>query len=373
MTRESAFVRAPSVARAERGGEHENTARRSRRIDGARRRARASPFERSNDSFMGAAGTDATTTTTTTRARASGCLVVVCGKPSSGKTTAASMLAERLRSDDPRGANVDVVVVDEASVNAGDRNEAYADATREKMTRGALRSACDRALHARGPCVILDSLNAIKGFRYELWCCARAQATRYCVVHVDASDDDVEAWNGARREGGNEDAYDDAILRDLCFRFERPIASNRWDSPLFTFRPATDSEARVEDLLDAVCAHVRGDQSKTTPSARALVPNKATQNASLSQTNLRYEMDSATQEVCDAILSAQASNGGACCSTYAFGPGLPTLRCSRVLTLAELRRRKRDFLQLASKSLNASTTREGVKSLFVDDLQRAFA
>jgi len=314
------------------------------------------------------------TTTTTSRARASGCLIVVCGKPCGGKTTVARTLAERLRSTDARGANVDVVVVDEASVNAGSRDAAYANATTEKMTRGALRSACERALHARGPCVILDSLNGIKGFRYELWCCARAQATRCCVVHVDASDEDVEAWNEARRrEGENEDAYDDAILRDLCFRFERPIASNRWDSPLFTFRPATDSEARVEDLLDAVCAHVRGDQSKTTPSARALVPNKATQNAPLSQTNLRYEMDSATQEVCDAVLSAQASNGGACCSTYAFGPGLPTLRCSRVLTLAELRRRKRDFLQLASKSLNASTTRDGVKRLFVDELQRAFA
>ena len=244
MTRESAFVRAPSVARAERGGEHENTARRSRRIDGARRRARVPvrAFERSihgrrrNGCDDDDDDDDARARERVSRRRVRETVEREDDRRVDARRAFAigrSSRGERRRRRRGRGER-----------QRRDRNEAYADATREKMTRGALRSACDRALHARGPCVILDSLNAIKGFRYELWCCARAQATRYCVVHVDASDDDVEAWNGARREGGNEDAYDDAILRDLCFRFERPIASNRWDSPLFTFRPATDSEAR---------------------------------------------------------------------------------------------------------------------------------
>ena len=63
-------------------------------------------------------------------------------------------------------------------------------------------------------------------------------------------------------------------------------------------------------------------------------------------------------------------NAGGNCSAYAFGPDMPPLRCSRVLTLAELRRRKRDFLQLASKSLN-KPTRDGVKKLFIECLQEA--
>jgi len=87
---------------------------------------------------------------------------------------------------------------------------------------------------------------------------------------------------------------------------------------------------------------------------------------------LRYEMDRAAQDVVETIMSAQQSNGGSCCSLYGFGEGMPTLRCARVLTLAELRRRKRDFLQLASKSLK-TTTYEGVKRLFIDELQRGLA
>ena len=102
---------------------------------------------------MGAAGTDETTTTTTTtstRARASGCLVVVCGKPSSGKTTAASMLAERLRSDDPRGANVDVVVVDEASVQRpGQKRGVRRRDERENDARGAAKRVRQSVTRAR--------------------------------------------------------------------------------------------------------------------------------------------------------------------------------------------------------------------------------
>ena len=292
------------------------------------------------------------------------CLIVMCGKPSSGKTKTVRELAERLELE----VETEVVVADEAGVNARTRDEAYENATTEKMIRGALRSEVDRVLHTSGPCVILDSMNAIKGFRYELWCAARAVAARYCVVYVESSDERCTELNRARRDDDRKDSYSEEILRDLCYRFEHPIAGNRWDSPLFTFRPATDTGVHREDLFDAICAHVRGDATRTTPSARALVPNKATQNAPLSDTNWRYEMDRATQDIIDAILSAQELNGGCCCSSYTFGEGVPTLRSPRVLTLAELRRRKRDFLQLASKSLK--TTRQSVQRLFVDELQR---
>lgn len=306
-------------------------------------------------------------TTSHSSSRRAGCLIVVCGKPCAGKTSIALELKRRIEST----LEHEVVLVDERTVNAGGptqtRDEAYANATKEKMTRGALRSEVDRVLHAIGPCVILDSMNAIKGFRYELWCAARAASSRYCVVYVESGDERCHELNRARRANASEDGYSDDIVQDLCNRFEHPIAGNRWDSPLFTFRP-TDSEAHREDVFDAIRAHVRGDAARTTPSARALVPNKATQNAPLSETNWRHEMDRATQDIVDAILSAQQMNGGCFCSTHNFGEGLPTLRCCRLLTIAELRRRKRDFLQLASKSLK--TTRESVQRLFITELQR---
>jgi protein KTI12 len=52
----------------------------------------------------------------------------------------------------------------------------------------------DHALNA-DTFVILDSLNYIKGYRYELYCLARSQRTPHCVVHIDCSYDVSLTWN----------------------------------------------------------------------------------------------------------------------------------------------------------------------------------
>lgn len=57
------------------------------------------------------------------------------------------------------------------------------DAAAEKETRGSLRAAVDHALNAK-TVVVLDSLNYIKGFRYQLYCAARAESTQHCVVRL---------------------------------------------------------------------------------------------------------------------------------------------------------------------------------------------
>jgi tRNA uridine 5-carbamoylmethylation protein Kti12 len=49
--------------------------------------------------------------------------------------------------------------------------------------------------------VIADSLNYIKGFRYELYCVARALKTPHCCVHVTCSGDVARAWDAARGGG----------------------------------------------------------------------------------------------------------------------------------------------------------------------------
>lgn len=51
------------------------------------------------------------------------------------------------------------------------------------MTRGALMSAVERALSTER-IVIADSLNYIKGYRYQLYCLARQTATSHCVVSL---------------------------------------------------------------------------------------------------------------------------------------------------------------------------------------------
>lgn len=98
----------------------------------------------------------------------------------------------------------------------------------------------------------MDSLNFIKGYRYELWCLARSAATRYCVIHVDTPAETCGQWN-AQRAG---DAYSEEVMSDLLKRFERPDSKNRWDSPLFTIKPSQDEQMTVDTTIESVVSMI---------------------------------------------------------------------------------------------------------------------
>jgi protein KTI12 len=55
------------------------------------------------------------------------------------------------------------------------------EAKSEKPARGAFYSAIQRAL-SKDDIVIADGMNYIKGFRYQLYCEAKALSTPHCVV-----------------------------------------------------------------------------------------------------------------------------------------------------------------------------------------------
>jgi protein KTI12 len=172
-----------------------------------------------------------------------------------------------------------------------------ADVPSEKVTRGLLRSATDRSL-TRSAVVVLDSLNAIKGYRYELWCLARGMATRYCMVHVDSPPALCRQWN-QQRSG---DAYGTAVFEDLAGRFERPDARNKWDSPLFTVRPELGAEHVAQQVEAVVAAAMQGPAAAAASAGAApagssgaaaggrLTPTCATTNPVLS-----CEIDSSRQ------------------------------------------------------------------------------
>ncbi|KAM4873192.1 thioredoxin domain-containing protein 12 isoform 3-T3 [Thomomys bottae] len=104
-------------------------------------------------------------------------LVVFCGLPYSGKSRRAKELRGALEADGRA-----VHVVDDASVLGVEDATVYGDSAREKALRAALRASVERRL-SRHDVVILDSLNYIKGFRYELYCLARAARTTLCLVY----------------------------------------------------------------------------------------------------------------------------------------------------------------------------------------------
>ena len=82
-------------------------------------------------------------------------------------------------SQEPRISNLSVTRIDDQSL--GIHKEEYREARTEKDARAAEYSAVKRAL-GKDVIVIADGLNYIKGFRYQLYCEAKAMQTPSCVV-----------------------------------------------------------------------------------------------------------------------------------------------------------------------------------------------
>ncbi|KAJ9605486.1 kti12, chromatin associated [Cladophialophora chaetospira] len=154
-------------------------------------------------------------------------LIIITGLPCSGKTHRAQQIANSLTtlissstdssiskrtvqiissyhaSSDPD--TPDVSTNDETSL----RDQIYTSASLEKTARGSEFSAIKRAI-SKDNIVIADGLNYIKGYRYQLWCEAKAVGTKCCVVHVAAREDECTRWNRERlRAWGREEQEDE--------------------------------------------------------------------------------------------------------------------------------------------------------------------
>lgn len=79
------------------------------------------------------------------------------------------------------------------------RDTIYDLARLEKTARAEEFSAVKRAV-SKNVVVIADAPNYIKGFRYQLFCEAKAAGTRSVVVHTAAREDECVAWNNVRLE-----------------------------------------------------------------------------------------------------------------------------------------------------------------------------
>ncbi|KAL3835302.1 hypothetical protein ACJIZ3_010038 [Penstemon smallii] len=295
-------------------------------------------------------------------------LVVICGQPCSGKSTAAACLTEALQESESK---LSVRIINESSFHLN-LNQNYVDMPAEKNLRGILRSEVDRSL-TRDNIIIVDSLNNIKGYRYELWCLARAAGTKYCVIHCDVEVTSCRKWNEERREK-LESCYDGKIFEDLVSRFERPDSRNRWDSPLFELWPSRDGVGKSSAaIVDAVTYLTKKVDSKTRD-VRVLQPTIATQNARVTEANSLYEMDRATQEVANMIVEAQSRAMGGPLNGVSLGPGLPSIDISRPVGLPELRTLRRTFIKLTGQSSLSGrpppSDADSAKRMFVDYLNR---
>ncbi|XP_053319231.1 protein KTI12 homolog [Spea bombifrons] len=270
-------------------------------------------------------------------------LVVLCGFPCSGKSRRAGELLEHLEKMGRK-----VCIVGDHALGL-DRNAVYADSRNEKEVRGTLRAAVERKLN-KEDVVILDSLNYIKGYRYELYCLIKHVQTPHCLIHCLTSPETSSTWNQQREQS---ERYTQEIFDALVQRFEAPDSRNRWDSPLFTLH--MDDELPVEPICNAIF------HRKAPP------PNQSTQTQPLSSTNFLHELDKVTQEVVSAILNAQKTSIP---GDVIVVPGATErIVLPRILNMSELRRLRHQFISYTKLHPNENISQ--LANMFVQYLNQS--
>ncbi|KAL7626893.1 kti12, chromatin associated [Parahypoxylon ruwenzoriense] len=278
-------------------------------------------------------------------------LIIITGFPTSGKTTRAKQLHGYL-SDRIQG--VSIPTGDGKSTSPKYRLHLISDQTlsiprtaydlsavpaharsanaREKDARASTYGAIKRVLSDRD-IVVLDGLNYIKGWRYQLFCEAKAVRTPSCVLQIGCSRERAREINEERRrrrqdkgsnggggsgrcegdgrgeekekdEDEDEEAYEPENWENLVFRYEEPNAMTRWDSPLFTLI-WEDSKEQTRQVFDSIWDAIAGEARKPVK------PNQATvQRSRDTGGDYLYVLDRETQDIVKRILDQQGDSGG---------------------------------------------------------------
>jgi protein KTI12 len=111
-----------------------------------------------------------------------------------GKSQVAELIRAKLQAI---GTTVHVISEDGLKLS---RTSVFASAGTEKQARGAVLTAVERLLSPE-TVVIVDAMNYVKGFRYQLWCHCKEGTGPSCVVHVAGSLEAALEANSKRPEG----------------------------------------------------------------------------------------------------------------------------------------------------------------------------
>ncbi|KAL7637376.1 UNVERIFIED_CONTAM: hypothetical protein RMT77_012104 [Armadillidium vulgare] len=268
-------------------------------------------------------------------------LLILSGYPSSGKSVTAQKLSQYFTEERQKK----VTIVSENEILNQDKNVIYNDSKIEKILRGNLKSTATRLLNNE-ELIILDGLNYIKGFRYELYCVSKHHKTPHCIVQCVTPIELARKWNESRSDKYSQETFDALVMR-----YEPPDSRNRWDFPMFGVLP--DEPLPFENIYGALY------DRKPPP------PNQSTQLQPLTSNNFVHELDKCTQEVISFIMNSQKVNAEGEIKI----PGVTeVLLLPRKLSLAELSRHRRQFTTY-SKSHPVKEASKA-KTLFIQYLNK---
>lgn len=205
--------------------------------------------------------------------------------------------------------------------------------------------------------VILDGANYIKGWRYQLYCEAKAVRTPHCVVHVGTPVEKAREVNSERlnkkaaggdetgENGMNEEEqpYESECWENLVYRYEEPNAMARWDAPLFTVL-WEDEMPPCDTIWDALVGSDAEGGKKTVR------PNQATVLKAPSSEDYLYELDKSTQAILNKILEWAKDHPGEGGGEVGVGDGgdeeLVVELPANPVGLPALQRLRRQFISL---------------------------
>ncbi|KAL8961430.1 MAG: hypothetical protein Q9193_002013 [Seirophora villosa] len=289
-------------------------------------------------------------------------LILISGYPSSGKTYRSNQLVDFFNAKikaatESRISRLTVVHINDQTL--GLSRDVYREARSEKDARAAEYSAVKRAL-GRDTIVIADGLNYIKGFRYQLYCEAKAVQTPSCVVHVGTPHDKCKEINARSLENeSQEGGYPSDIFDNLIFRFEEPNGMTRWDSPLFTVL-FDDAAPPHDEIWDALIG--AGGEMKKVKSHQATMMKPAAESDYL------YELDKTTQSILNAITGWQKDHVGELGGQITIGDQVIELPAGPV-SLPQLQRVRRQFISLNRQH---SLPKSRISDSFVGYLNSSF-
>jgi protein KTI12 len=316
-------------------------------------------------------------------------LIILTGYPTSGKTHRAKQLqayfADRIAAlpSTSASANLRVHLISDHTLaisrtvynlETKSQHERSNNAS-EKDARATIYAAVKRVLSNKD-IVILDGANYIKGWRYQLYCEAKAVRTPHCVVHVGTPVSQAKGVNDERLagkasdvDGGvpeEEQAYESSCWENLVYRFEEPNAMARWDSPLFTVL-WEDSAPPCSDIWDALVG------SDAEGGKKVVRPNQATVARAQTGEGFLYELDKATQAILNRILEWSKDHPGEGGGEVNVGDGggeeLVVELPANPIGLPALQRIRRQFISLNRQ--NAVPVKR-IRESFVDYLNDSF-
>lgn len=300
-------------------------------------------------------------------------LIILTGYPTSGKTHRAKQLQVYLQTrisqfpDSSPTSTLRVYLISDHTLaiprgvynlETKSQHERSNNAS-EKDARATIYAAVKRVLSNKD-IVILDGANYIKGWRYQLYCEAKAVRTPHCVVHVGTPVEKARRINAERlakrttlgaeevadtmnRVGEEDQPYESECWENLVYRYEEPNAMARWDAPLFTVL-WEDEMPPCEAIWDALVG------SDAEGGKKLVRPNQATVMKTPSSENYLYELDKNTQAILNKILERAKDHPGEGGGEVAVGDGvdenLVVELPANLIGLPALQRLRRQFISL---------------------------